>query len=291
MNIKAFREKFLNKNVLKNSLLMIIGAFLTACATMFFFNPNKIVCGGISGVSTILYYIISLPVGWSYAIINLLLLVIGIKVLGKEFIIKTVIGTVLMSLFMELLSFVPIITSDRMLSSIFGGILYGVGLGLTFIAKASTGGTDIIGRLIQYKFKNVSIGKLLAVLDGIIILASAIVFREINLILFGIIGVFVQSITIDYLIGLFNSNDMVLIITSKEKAVRDYISENYNRGLTVIDGYGYAYEEADRAVIVCVMKSKQSSDLREKINSIDEGAFVIFTEAKSISGKGFKYYK
>ncbi len=291
MNIKAFREKFLNKNVLKNYLLMIIGTFLTACATMFFFNPNKIVCGGISGVSTILYYIVSLPVGWSYAIINLLLLAIGIKVLGKEFIIKTVIGTVLMSLFMELLSFVPIITSDRMLSSIFGGILYGVGLGLTFIAKASTGGTDIIGRLIQYKFKNVSIGKLLAILDGIIILASAIVFREINLILFGIIGVFVQSITIDYLIGLFNSNDMVLIITSKEKIIRDYISENYNRGLTVIDAYGYANKEADRAVIVCVMKSKQSSDFREKINSIDAGAFVIFTEAKSILGKGFKYYK
>ncbi len=291
MSIKAFREKFLNKNILKNSLLMIIGAFLTACATMFFFNPNKIVCGGISGVSTILYYIVSLPVGWSYAIINLLLLAVGIKVLGKEFIIKTVIGTVLMSLFMELLSFVPIITSDRMLSSIFGGILYGVGLGLTFIAKASTGGTDIIGRLIQYKFKNVSIGKLLAVLDGIIILASAIVFREINLILFGIIGVFVQSITIDYLIGLFNSNDMVLIITSKEKIIRDYISENYNRGLTVIDAYGYANKEADRAIIVCVMKSKQSSDFREKINGIDSGAFVIFTEAKSISGKGFKYYK
>ncbi len=272
-------------------LQLMLGCALTAMGTVVFLTPNKIVCGGISGISTILLYVAQIPIGISYAAMNILLLLLGIRVLGKEFIVKTVIGTVMMSVFMELLSFVPVLTTDAMLASVCGGILYGVGLGLTFIAKGSTGGIDIIGRLIQHKFPKLSIGKLLALLDGVIIVLSLVVFRNIALVLFGIIGVFVQSVAVDALIGKFNVAQLAMIVTDKGEHVREHIRKKYDRGVTELEAYGYANEERDKQLLVCVLNAREAADLKEELNEIDGDSFVMFTEAKTIIGKGFRYYK
>ncbi len=275
----------------KALLQQLLGCALTAMGTVVFFTPNKIVSGGISGISTILLYVAQIPIGISYAIMNILLLLLGIKKLGKEFIIKTVLGTVLMSAFMELFTFMPVLTTDTMLASVCGGILYGIGLGLTFIAKGSTGGIDIVGRLIQYKYPKLSIGRLLAVLDGAIIALSVVVFRDSALALFGIVGVFVQSVAVDSLIGMFNVAQLAMIVTDKGEYVREHIRKKYDRGVTELDAHGYANEEKDKQLLVCVLNSREAADLKEELNEIDMDSFVMFAEAKTIIGKGFKYYK
>ncbi len=281
----------MNRDRLTQILFLVAGTCLTAMGTVIFFTPNRIVCGGISGVSTILFYVCQLPIGISYAVLNATLLLIGFRVLGREFIVKTVIGTGLMSLFMELLAFVPQMTEDGMLAAVFGGIFYGVGLGLTFISRGSTGGTDILGRLIQAKFPRFKIGALLAAIDVVIILSSAIVFRDMDLVLYGVIGVIVQSFAIDALIDRFNIAHMVYVVTDRGEYVREFMRAKYDRGVTELEAYGYANEEGSRQLLVCAMNAREAASFKEELAGVDPDAFVMFTEAKSVLGKGFKYYK
>ena len=142
----------------KQILLMLAGTFLVAAANTLFFAPNKSVCGGVGGISTILLHIFNVPLSISYALINIILLVLGLRILGKEFIIRTLIGTALMSGFTELLAHTPLVTENAMLAAVFGGLAYGVRLGIIFVIGATTGGTDILGRLLQIKYPHLSIG-------------------------------------------------------------------------------------------------------------------------------------
>lgn len=272
-------------------ILLLAGTALTSMGTVLFFTPNRIVCGGVSGVTTILYHLSRIPIGLSYAAINAALLLIGIRVLGREFILKTLLGTGLMTLFMELFAVLPPLTTDRLLGTIFGGIFYGVGLGLTFISRGSTGGTDILGRLIQAKFPRFRIGRLLATIDVIIILSSAVVFRDMDLVLCGVLGVVIQSFAIDALIDHFNVAHMVYVVTDNGEYVREYMRARYDRGVTELEAYGYANEEKTKCLLVCVMNAAEAAEFKEVLNEVDPEAFVMFTEAKSILGKGFKYYK
>ncbi len=278
------------RHELPGIILVVIGAFLTAAATVVFFTPNKIVCGGVSGISTILYHLFSLPMGVSYAVINIALLLVGFRFLGREFVIKTVIGSLLLSGFMEILVRLPVLTYDPMLATVFGGILYGVGLGLIFVARASTGGTDILGRILQRISPNIPIGTSLAIIDGLVIAVSFIVFKDANLILFGIIGVFLQSITIDFLIKKCNTADMILVVTDREEEVKEYVRNTYDRGVTEVEAYGYANEEKTKKLLICLMKSKETAAFRAGIEAVDPDAFIMFSEAKTVLGKGFRYY-
>ncbi len=281
----------MKKETWKQGLLLTAGAALLALGTVVFFSPNRIVGGGISGISTILYHLAGVPFGLSYALINITLLLIGIRVLGKEFIVKTVFGTVLMSLFLELFSFLPPATKDPMLATLFGGILYGVGLGLTFVSKGSTGGTDILGRLVQHRFPAFSIGKLLSAIDALVILSSLIFFHEIDLVLLGVIAVVIQSVTIDAIINRLNVAHMVFVVTDQGEAVREYVRTKYDRGVTELEAYGYANEEKNKQLLVCVMNTREAAAFKEELEAVDRDAFVMFSEAQSILGKGFKYYK
>ncbi len=281
----------LSKERIRNIFLLLTGSALTALATVACFTPNRIVCGGVSGISTILFHAFHLPIGLTYAAINLVLLLIGVKILGKEFILKTLLGTALMSVFMELFAFLPPITEDNMLAALFGGVFYGVGMALTFIAKGSTGGTDILGRIIQHFLPALSIGKLLAGIDAVIILTSVIAFREIDLVLFGIVGLVLQSITVDALIDRLNAAHMVFIVTDRAEKVREYLRRKYDRGVTELEAYGYANEEKSKQLLVCVLNAGESANFKEQLQHVDSEAFVMFSEAKSILGKGFRYYR
>ena len=152
---------------IKNNLLFLIGPIITAFGISVFYLPNKIVSGGVSGLSTILYHIAKIPPGLSFAVINILFLLISFKVIGKEFVIKTIIGAANISLFVQLFSELPAMTENVVLASVFGSLLYGFGIGLTFLSGGSTGGTDILGRLLQHFFPHFKIGKLLLFIDAI----------------------------------------------------------------------------------------------------------------------------
>ncbi len=275
---------------MKSIILTIFGTMITGFGVGVFLTPNKIVGGGVSGLSTILYHTMSVPPGVSFLVINLLFLLIGFKILGKSFTAKTLFGAALISFFTQIFSYIPLYMENIILATLFGGALYGLGIGLGFAAGASTGGTDIVGRLIQHKFSTVPIGKLLLFVDGIIILISLMVFRNIELTLFGIISLFIASYSIDFIIGRLNVSRIAFVITEKGDEISKQLISTSPRGVTIINVVG-AYTEEKKKMLFCALKESESEIFQKKILSIDHEAFIVFSESQRIKGNGFYLYK
>lgn len=249
-----------------------------------------IVGGGASGISTILFHTFGIQPGVSFFIINILFLLIGLTILGRQFILKTLIGITLLSLFTQIFSLFPIYTENLILSAIFGGVLYGLGIGMSFAAGASTGGTDIIGRIIQTKLSFVPIGKMLLFVDGIIIVISFAIFKNIELTLFGIFTLFVSSYSIDFIISKLNVSRIAFVITDKGEEISKTLVSTSPRGVTLIDVKG-VYTDSEKEMLFCALKESESEEFQKKILSIDGNAFIVFSESQRIKGNGFYLYK
>lgn len=273
----------------KSIFAIIFGTMLTGFAISVFLTPNKIVGGGVSGVATILYHTLHIPTGLSNIVLNLMLLVLGLGLLGKKFTLKTLVGAGLISLFIHLFSYIPFETENTMLATIIGGALYGLGIGIAFAAQASTGGTDILGRMIQKIFPTVPIGKLLLVVDGIIIFISFLIFRKIELTLFGAIALFIQSYAIDFVIAQLNVSRIAFVITEKGEEISNFLVSTSPRGVTIIDVVG-AYTMDKKKMLFCALKEGESFDFQRKILEIDSEAFIVFSESQRIKGNGFYLY-
>jgi len=271
-------------------LLRTLGAALAAFAISVFFTPNKIVNGGVSGVATMLHYTTGLSTGLGFAIINFTLLAIGLKVLGKDFVIRTVYVSGILSVFVELFSYIPTPDIDIILASLFGAVIYGVGLGIAFATGASSGGTDILGRLLQWKFPSMPIGKVLLIVDGLIIAASIVVFGEINLTLYGVITLSVSTTAIDWIIAKLNFSRIAFVITDKGEEISEKLVSTSPRGVTLIDVKG-AYSHENKKMLFCALKDGEVEAFQKKILEIDETAFVVFSESQKIVGNGFYLYK
>lgn len=274
----------------KSFLFTVLGTMITGFGIGVFLTPNKIVGGGVSGLSTIFYHTLSVPPGISFFVINLLFLLIGFKVLGREFTIKTLIGATLLSIFVQFFSYMPFYTDNVLLAAIFGGVLYGIGIGIGFAAGASTGGTDILGRLIQHKFSTVPIGKLLLIVDGFIILISLIIFKNPELTLIGVLSLFISSYAIDFVIGQLNISRIAFVITENGDEIAEELVSKSPRGITKIDVVG-AYTNDSKKMLFCALKDGESDFFQRKILSIDKDAFIVFAESQKIKGNGFYLYK
>lgn len=273
-----------------STIFTVIGVMITGFAIGSFLTPNKIVGGGASGISTILYHTFGIQPGLSFFIINILFLLIGLKVLGKNFILKTLVGISLLSVFTQLFTYFPIYTENLILAVLFGGALYGIGIGMAFAAGASTGGTDIIGRIIQSKFKSVPIGKMLLFVDGVIILISLVIFKNIELVLFGVLTLLISSYAIDYVISMLNVSKIAFVITDKGEEISSKLVSTSPRGVTLIDAIG-AYTNTGKKMLFCALKESEVRAFQKKILAIDSQAFIVFSEAQKIKGKGFYIYK
>lgn len=275
---------------MKAVLFTIFGTMITGFAIGAFLTPNKVVGGGASGISTILYHTFGIQPGLSFFLINIVFLLLGLTVLGKKFILKTLLGITLLSLFTQIFSFFPIHTENLILTTVFGGILYGFGIGMSFAAGASTGGTDIIGRIIQTKVPYMPIGKMLLIVDGIIIIISFFVFRDIELILFGVLTLFVSSYSIDLIISKLNVSNIAFVITDKGKEISEKLVSTSPRGVTLIDVKG-VYTGSEKQMLFCALKESESEAFQKKILEIDETAFIVFSMSQRIKGNGFYLYK
>lgn len=275
----------------RTSILMtVLGTMTTGFAIGTFLTPNKVVGGGVSGISTILFHTLGIQPGVSFFILNILFLLVGLKVLGKDFVVKTLVGTALLSVFTEIFSHFPLYTENLILSAIFGGALYGFGIGMSFAAGASTGGTDIIGRIIQTKFATVPIGKVLLFIDGIIILVSVIIFKNVELALFGVLTLFISSYSIDFIISKLNVSRLAFVITDKGEEISKKLVSTSPRGVTLIDVKG-AYTDTEKQMLFCALKESESEEFQKKILAIDGAAFIVFSESQRIKGNGFYLYK
>ncbi len=268
----------------------IAGTVLTGLAIGSFLTPNKIVGGGASGISTILFHSFGIQPGISFFVLNILFLLVGLKILGKKFILKTLAGISLLSVFTQCFSLFPVYTENLILSSVFGGVLYGLGIGMSFAAGASTGGTDIVGRIIQSKFSHIPIGRMLLLVDGIIIAVSFFVFRNAELILFGIITLFISSYSIDLTISKLNVSKIAFVITDNGEEISKKLVSTSPRGVTLIDVKG-VYTDSKRQMLFCALKESETEEFQKKILSIDETAFIVFSESQRIKGNGFYLYK
>ncbi len=283
-----------NSTVARNRVfiwfLRTVSAIIVAFAISVFFTPNKIVNGGVSGLATILHHTLGVSTGLSFAVINFTLLIVGFRILGKKFVFTTVYVSGVLSVFVEIFSYLPLIEMDLLLASLFGSVIYGVGLGIAFATGASSGGTDIVGRLVQWKFPTMPIGKLLLIIDGIIIGASLVIFKEINLTCYGIIALFVSTTAIDWIIAKLNVSRIAFVITDKGEEISQKLVSTSPRGVTLIDVRG-AYTNTDKKMLFCALKDSETEAFQKKILEIDETAFVVFSESQKIVGNGFYLYK
>lgn len=275
---------------IRKYLVILLGEIITAFAISCFYTPNKIVNGGVSGIATILYYTLNIPTGLSFAVINVVLLLISLKFLGKHFVGTTIVGSLLLSLFVQVFSYIPPATNDILLASVFGSALYGIGIGLTLIEGASTGGTDIISRLIQCFFPHIKIGSLLLVVDAIVIGASLMIFKNIELTLYGILALFLASASINMLIAKLNISKLAFVVSDKGEEISKLLVSESPRGVTLLEATG-AYTMEEKHVLICALKENEIPRFQERILNIDKEAFIIFSESKQIVGNGFRVYK
>lgn len=275
---------------IKSIIYTILGTALTGFAVSTLLTPNKIVCGGVSGISTILYQTLNIAPGLTYAIINIALLIIGTKILGKNFILKTLIGAGMISLFVQLFSYLPPITDNVFLAAFFGGTLYGLGIGIAFAAGASTGGTDILSRIIQHFLPQFPIGKLLFAVDGGVIITSLIIFKNTELALFGIFALFFSTFCIDWLIRKLNISKIAFVITDKGEEISKFLVATAPRGVTIIKAIG-AYSNDSKKLLFCALKENEVPAFQKKILNIDSEAFIVYSESSQIMGNGFHIYR
>ena len=278
------------KKQLSQYLIIFAGLILTAFAISVFYLPNKVVSGGVSGVSTILYHMFKIPPGLSFGLINVILLAIALFFLGKDFVLKTLAGASILSLLVQLFSYIPPITDNVFLASVFGALLYGIGIGLTLIQGASTGGTDVLSRLLQCIFPHMKIGRLLLVTDLVVIVFSLIAFKNIDLALWGIVALFISSYSVDWLIQKLNISKLAFIVTDKGVEISKALVSSSPRGVTIIDATG-AYTMEEKSVLMCALKASELPDFQKKILELDKDAFLIFSESQQIVGNGFHVYR
>lgn len=280
----------MNNLSIKQMCLIFAGTVLTAAGSSLLLIPNKIVGGGVVGLSNMIYHMWGISAGISSAVINGCLLVIGYQVLGKEFTIKTICGAGMLSVFMELFDQLPPLTNDTVIATVFGSIFFGLGIGISLAAGGTTGGTDIVGRLVQHKFPQISIGKLLLIIDGVITLGAFVVFKEVELALLGSGALVLSTYTIDWVIEKLNAAKIAFVITDYGEKISKELIASSSRGITVIECRG-AYTNAPKELLLCAVKKKELEHFRQKIQKIDRTSFVIFLDVNMIQGKGFHLYK
>ena len=270
-------------------LIIVLGAAVYALSVSFFTAPNNIAPGGITGIATLLHYLIYVPIGTTALILNIPLFIWGAIKSGARFIVRTVIASSLVSVFIDLFALFSVhYEGDRMIAAIFGGILSGIGLGIVFLRGGSTGGTDIIGRNLHDKYPFLSVGSIILISDAIVIVLSSIVYKSLESGLYAIIAIFVSTKLIDAVVFGFSRDNgkLLIIITADPDRMAELLTHDADRGVTVLAARG-GYSGAPKGVILCATHPRDVYRVKSHISTADPTAFVITTNASAISGLGF----
>lgn len=281
------KEKHPFWKAVKTYGIITFALFVNALAWTAFLLPSEIVGGGVTGAAALLYYASGIPVGVSFFLANLVLIIIGIKSLGLGFGIKTIYSAVVLSLFFGILQ--PLITEpvvdDRFMSAIIGGIMGGASVGLVFTQGGSTGGTDIIAMIIN-KYRNISHGRIILYADLIIISSSYFLFQSLEVMVYGYVTMAVASYSIDMLLMGHRRSVQMFIFSPKYEQIAEHIANNIGRGITLLDSQGW-YSKEKSAVLVVVVRRHETSTVFRTIKEIDPNAFISVANVMGVYGKGF----
>lgn len=267
-----------------------IGSALFALGFAMFLIPNDINTGGISGLAMILRELLGFgSIGTLTLLMNIPLFLIGGLKIGKRFFAGSLIGMVLSSVLIDLFALIPFATPEPLIGGLYGGVLCGAGLGLVFMAGASTGGSDILVRLLKKKYRNLPIGSISIMFDAMVVLLTGLVFRDISKALYSGVVVFVCGQVIDAVVYRFDYSRVALIISKEHEKIAKAISDQLDRGATYLHGSG-SYTHQNIEVVLAVVRKGQLAELKELVMDIDENAFVIVQEAHQVLGDGFAHY-
>lgn len=271
----------------KSYFFVLAGSVIVSLGVNLFLIPNKIAAGGVTGLATVIYYLTGMPVGTVMLLLNIPLFLLGVKILGKSFGIKTLFATFALSLAIDILHpLLSRLTDDLLLASVFGGVLVGFGLGLVLRQDASTGGTDLGAKILHKLIAYISVGQLLLILDSCIVLSAALVFRNYELGLYATITLFITSRVIDTVIVGVNYTKAVYIISDKSDEIAPVLVNEMNRGLTGLQGRGM-YTGREKNVLLCVIRRRDLPHLKSTVLQIDENAFIFVTDVRDVLGEGF----
>jgi uncharacterized membrane-anchored protein YitT (DUF2179 family) len=284
------KEKFLSKEWFKVYSLILIGTFIMAAGFVLFISPYKLAPGGVYGIAIILHHLFGFPIGLSALAMDIPLTLLGIKILGPRFGIKTIVGFLATSVWVSLLEltygYEPLVENDALLSAIFGGVLIGLGLGLVFKSRATSGGSDIIAMIIA-KYTHLPIGQLLIMVDSAIVLIGLAAFGKWEIPLYSWIVIFISGKLIDVVLQGLDYDKTLFIVSQEHEAIRQKILTDLNRGGTILNGKGM-YNGSDKSIIFTVVNRRELAILKDFIHKVDPNAFLTVLNANEILGEGFK---
>lgn len=298
-------EEFVRKvkrtgvNTVIDYVYITFGLLMYAFAWAFFLLPYKMVTGGVTGIAALIYYATNIPIGVSYFVINIVLLLVALKVLGFKFLAKTCYAIVALTAFLEF--FQSLVTKsdgtlfqllgpgEEFMSVILGASFFGTALAIVFLRNGSTGGTDIIAAIVN-KYRDISLGRVILIADLIIILCSYPIFGDWRKIVFGMVLMALETFVIDYVINARNESVQFLIFSRKYKDIAHLIGTKMHRGVTILDGHGW-YSGGETKVLCVLAKKRESVSILRIIKRLDSNAFVSVCAVSGVYGEGFDSIK
>lgn len=280
------KYKSINKFIIQ-IFILTLGCMLMALATSTLLLPNKLSSGGFTGIATIIYYVFNVPMGVTIFILNLPLLILGLKKLGKEFLIKSIIGIVLYSIFLDIFDRIPYLTTDNFLACIYGGIMIGIGMALVLKSESSTGGTDLLTSIIRAYKKEYKASVIIIIIDVVIVGLNIVVFKNIEIGLYSAITIYLMGKMIDIIFEGIDFTKMIFIISDKYDKIALEISSKVGRGLTGLYAKGM-YLNKEKMMLLCVGSRNQIGKIKKIVKDIDSKAFIVISNAREALGNGFK---
>lgn len=265
----------------------IIGSFILSIAVSFFLLPNELSSGGFSGIATIMYYIFNIQMGTTMLILNVPLFLFATFKIGKEFLLKSIVGTISLSVFIDILEKFQPLTNDKILACVYGGILTGLGTALILRAHSSTGGSDLAGIILKKFRPMLRTGTLIAIIDLVIVGLNVIFLKNIEIGLYSAITIFLMEKVIDIIFEGIYFTKLIFVISDKNEEIAKQITQKVQRGITGLNGKGM-YTDSKKLVLMCAVAKSDVSDIKKIIKKIDQNSFCIITNSREVLGNGFK---
>ena len=282
----AIRENTI-RNITIEIIGTIVGAFIMAIATALFLLPNQLSSGGFAGIATIFYYFFKIPMGTTILAFNIPLFIFSAYKLGKSFFVKSIIGTITFSIFIDFLDKFNPLTEDRFLACIYGGVIIGLGTAIILKTNSSTGGSDLVSALVRKYNPDIRMSNVITIIDIIIVALNVVFFKEIEIGLYSAIAIYLMGKIIDIIFEGIYFTKLLVIISDKNEEIAEQIGEKVRKGTTGLFGKGM-YTNKEKLVLICAASRGDVSKVKQTAKKIDPKSFIIIANAREVVGLGFK---
>lgn len=280
-------EKYNISKIIKEGLGTLLGAAVMALGTSLFLLPNQLSSGGFAGIATIAYYFLNIPMGTTIIAINIPLFIIAVYRLGKSFCLKSLLGTISFSIFIDIFDKFTPLTNDRFLACIYGGIVIGLGTAILLNSNSSTGGSDLLSFIARSFKPDLRMSNIIIIIDTVIVVLNMIFFKEIEIGLYSAIAIYLMGKIIDIVFEGIYFTKLLIIVSDKTEEIAKEVGEKIQRGATGIFGKGM-YTGEDKLILMCAASRGDIARIKNIARKIDRNSFIIIANAREVVGKGFK---